>query len=168
MTRFYSTALGARDRRGFSSGNARIDRYFANGLGQDVRRNYAACYVLVERSDEKIVGFYTLSSSGVPLLEVPPDLAGKLPRYPTVPAVLIGWLARDKAYAGEGVGGLLLFDAFARICASPIGAHAIIVDAIDDAAAAFYRKYLFKPFANKPDSLFLPLTTARRLIEADQ
>ncbi|UZX10318.1 hypothetical protein OGR47_10250 [Methylocystis sp. MJC1] len=44
----------------------------------------------------------------------------------------------------------------------------MIVDAIDDAAAAFYRKHLFEPFANTSNSLFLPLATTRRLIEADQ
>ncbi|MBI3274374.1 MAG: hypothetical protein HYZ60_00080, partial [Methylocystis sp.] len=70
-----------------------------------------------------------------------------------------------EAVEGQGVGAMLLYDAIARICASPIGAHAIFADAIDDAAAAFYRKHLFTPFAAKPKNLFLPLATARRLID---
>ncbi len=99
MSRFYSQALGARDRSAFASGNDKIDAYFRTVVGQDVKRNYAACYVLVETNSEKLAGFYTLSSSNIPLTEIPSDIARKLPRYPTVPAVLIGWLARDMAFA---------------------------------------------------------------------
>lgn len=165
MSRFYSQALGNQDRASFASGNEKIDHYFRAVVGQDVKRNYAACHVLVEAESEKLAGFYTLSASNIPLTEIPTDIARKLPRYPSVPAVLIGWLARDVAFARQGVGAMLLYDAIARISASPIGAHAIFADAIDDAAAAFYRKHLFTPFATKPMSLFLPLATARRLIE---
>ncbi|MBI1867526.1 MAG: GNAT family N-acetyltransferase [Methylocystis sp.] len=165
MSRFYSQALGARDRSKFASGNEKIDHYFRAVVSQDVKRNYAACYILTETESEKLAGFYTLSASNIPLAEIPSEMAGNLPRYPTVPAVLIGWLARDVAFEGQGVGAMLLYDAIARICASPIGAHAIFADAIDDAAAAFYRKHLFTPFAAKPKNLFLPLATARRLID---
>ncbi len=164
MTRFYSTELGKRDRSGFSSGNEKIDRYFLRVLGQDIKRNYATCFVIVERGSEKIAGFYTLSSCGIPLTEVPEELARKLPRYPSVPAVLIGWLARDRAFAGEGVGALLLQDAFARLCQSPVGAYAIFADAIDEKAAAFYRTFGFISFAGRLSTLFLPLATIRALI----
>jgi ribosomal protein S18 acetylase RimI-like enzyme len=165
VSRFFSQALGLRDRSAFASGNEKIDHYFRAVVSQDVKRNYAACYALVETKNEKLAGFYTLSSSNIPLTEIPSELARKLPRYPSVPAVLIGWLARDLAFEGQGIGAMLLYDAIARIGASPVGAHAIFADAIDDAAAAFYRKHLFTPFATKPMSLFLPLATARRLID---
>lgn len=165
MSRFYSQALGTRDRSAFASGDEKIDHYFRAVVSQDVKRNYAACYILAETESKKLAGFYTLSASNIPLTEIPSGIARKLPRYPTVPAVLIGWLARDIAFEGQGVGAMLLYDAIARICASPVGAHAIFADAIDDAAAAFYRKHLFTPFATKPKSLFLPLATARRLID---
>jgi len=165
VSRFYSQALGTRDRSAFSSGNDKIDHYFCAVVGQDVKRNYAACYVLVDTNSEKLAGFYTLSSSNIPLTEIPSDIARKLPRYPTVPAVLIGWLARNMAFAGQGVGAMLLHDAIARIGASPVGAHAIFADAIDEAAVDFYREHLFTPFATKPMSLFLPLAPARRLID---
>lgn len=165
MSRFYSQALGKQDRASFASGNEKIDHYFRAVVRQDVKRNYAACYLLVETESKKLAGFYTLSASNIPLTEIPSDIARKLPRYPSVPAVLIGWLARDIAFSGQGVGAMLLYDAVTRIRRSPIGAHAIFADAIDDAAAAFYRKHLFTPFATKPMSLFLPLATARQLID---
>lgn len=73
----------------------------------------------------------------MPLTDVPEALAKKLPRYPTVPAVLIGWLGRHRDYAGQGLGEALLFDAIKTVATAPIGAHATFADAIDDQAAAF-------------------------------
>ena len=160
MSRFVSEALAKHDRSAFASGNDKIDGYFRNVVSQDVRRGYAACYVLVETESGKLAGFYTLTSSNIPLDQIPPAMARKLPRYPTVPAVLIGWLARDVGFKGQNVGTMLLYDAFARIATSPVGVHAILVNAIDDEAEAFYRKNLFIPFAANARSLFLPVATA--------
>jgi hypothetical protein len=167
VTRFISEILGKHDRTGFASGNERIDRYFRETVSQDVKRSYAACYVLVERSTSKLAGFYTLSSHGVPLNEVAPALAKKLPRYPSVPAVLLGWLGRDMAFARASVGSLLLYDAISRVANSPIGAHAICADAIDEAAAIFYLKHQFQPLISRPQSLYLPMKTALALVDPD-
>jgi ribosomal protein S18 acetylase RimI-like enzyme len=160
VSRFVSEVLGKHDRAAFASGNDKIDAYFRNVVSQDVRRDYAACYVLVERDSRKLAGFYTLTSSSIPLDEIPAAMARKLPRYPRDPAVLIGWLARDVEFRGQNIGAMLLYDAFARIEKSPIAAHAIVVDAIDDEAMTFYKKHLFVPFAARPRSLFLPVATA--------
>lgn len=164
MTRFFSEALSKHERAGFASGNDRIDRYFRETVSQDVRRNYAACYVLVERDTDKVAGFYTLSAYSVPLNDVAPDLARQLPRYPSVPAVLIGWMGRDLALRGAGIGALLLYDAIGRVAKAPIGAHAICADAIDDDSAAFYRDHQFQPLVSRPNSLFLPMKTALTLV----
>ncbi len=164
MTRFYSATLRKHDRAAFSSGNERIDTYFRQTVSQDVKRGYAACYVLVEQAGGKIAGFYTLSSHTIPLTEVPPEMARELPRYPSVPAVLIGWLGRDIAFRGQHVGSMLLADAIARLAASPVGAHAICADAIDDAAAAFYATHRFQRFVSRPLSLYLPMKTATALV----
>jgi ribosomal protein S18 acetylase RimI-like enzyme len=164
VTQFFSEALSQHDRTKFVSGNDRIDLYFRNTVSQDVKRRYAACYVLVESQSSRIAGFYTLSSSGIPLTEVPPDLAKKLPRYPTVPAILIGWLGRDTHFRGRDIGPRLLYDAIARIATSPVGAHAIFADAIDEAAEKFYRRHQFVHFNSRPRTLFLPVATALQLL----
>ncbi len=164
MTRFVSEALGVHDRSAFASGNARIDRYFQETVTQDVKRRYAACYVLVERDTGRLAGFYTLSSHGIPLTDLPPEMGKKLPRYPSVPAALIGWLGRDLNFRGQEIGALLLFDAIARLAASPAGVHAICADAIDDAAAAFYKRHQFTAFESRPLGFFLPMKTAVSLI----
>ena len=169
MSRYVSEALSkAHDRSRFSSGNARIDAFFQTAVSQDVKRRYAVCYVLCERAGGRIAGFYTLSSSHIPLAEVPPDLAAKLPRYPSVPAVLIGWLARDAAFAGGKIGEMLLYDAIARVASAPIGAHAVFAEAVDEAAASFYRAHDFTPLLGRPLCLFLPMATAVKLAGAQR
>ena len=163
MSRFFSEALGKRDRSRFSSGNDRIDAYFRTAVSQDVKRRYAACYVLIETETGRLAGFYTLSSSNIPLTAIPPDLARKLPRYPTVPAILIGWLGRDLFFRGQSVGDMLLHDAIYRVVASPAGVHALTTDAIDEAAADFYLRRGFIATVGQPLSLYLPLATALQL-----
>lgn len=151
-------------RSDFACGNDRIDNYFRETVAQDVKRKYAACFVAREIATDRVAGFYTLSSSNVPLSDVPEALAGKLPRYPTVPAVLVGWLGRHRDYAGLGLGEALLFDAIKTLAAAPIGAHAIFADAIDDKAAAFYAAFGFTPLMRRPRTLYLPVATALGLL----
>lgn len=152
------------DRSGFVCGNDRIDTYFRQTVSQDVKRNYASCFVARELATDRVAGFYTLSSSNVPLTEVPADLAKKLPRYPSVPAVLIGWLARHIEFAGLGLGETLVFDAIRTVATAPIGAHAIFADAIDDRAFAFYISFGFTPLLTRSHTLYLPISTAKALI----
>ena len=154
----------AHKRADFTCGNERIDTYFRDTVSQDVKREYATCFVAREIATDRLGGFYTLSSSNVPLTDVPEPLAKKLPRYPTVPAVLIGRLGRHRDYAGQGLGEALLFDAIKTVATAPIGAHAIFADALDDSAAAFYAAFGFTPLVRRPRTLYLPVATALRLL----
>jgi ribosomal protein S18 acetylase RimI-like enzyme len=150
-------------RTDFTCGNHRIDHYFRETVSQDVERKYATCFIAKEIATDRVAGFYTLSSSNVPLTEVPETLAKRLPRYPTVSAVLIGRLGRHRDYAGQGLGEALLFDAIKTVATAPIGAHAIFADAIDDHAAAFYAEFGFTPLLRRPRTLYLPVATALSL-----
>jgi len=154
----------AHKRSDFTCGNDRIDLYFHETVSQDVKRKYAACFVARDLATNRVAGFYTLSSSNVPLNEVPEALAKKLPRYPTVPAVLIGWLGRHIDYTGQGLGEALLFDAIKTVAAAPIGAHAIFADAIDDKAAAFYAAFGFTSLVERQRVLYLPVVMALSLL----
>ena len=165
--RFIIEPLEKKHRRtDFSCGNDQIDTYFREVMSQDVKRKYATCLVAREIATDRVAGFYTLSSSNVPLNEVPEPLAKKLPRYPSVPAVLIGWLGRHSDYAGQGLGEALLFDAIKTVATSPIGAHAIFADAIGNKAASFYAAFGFTHLIERPRTLYLPVATALSLLSA--
>ncbi|HXW25251.1 MAG TPA: GNAT family N-acetyltransferase [Xanthobacteraceae bacterium] len=149
------------DRAAFSCGIDALDRYFRVQAGQDSRKRIASCFVLVA-ADGSAAGYYTLSATGIALVDLPPDLARKLPRYPLVPATLMGRLAVDHRQRGRGFGELLLFDAFSRTLRSEIASYAFVVDAKDDAARAFYEKYGFKRLPSADRRLFLPLAEIAR------
>ena len=104
--------------------------------------------------DETIGGYYTLSSTAIRLHDLPEEVARRLPRYPLVPATLIGRLAIDRRHHGQGWGSFLLLDALHRCTTSQIASFAIIVDAIDDAAQAFNRHHSFLPLPDSPHRLF--------------
>lgn len=146
------------DRSSFDSGAPALDRYFKEQVTQDVRRRVASCFVALTE-DQRIAGFYTLASASVPLTELTPEAIKKLPRYRAVPTVRMGRLAVDQAFKGQGLGGALLGDALTRAARSEIAAYALVVDAKDEPAAAFYRHHGFIALPETPLTLFLPLAT---------
>ncbi|MCA9243657.1 MAG: GNAT family N-acetyltransferase [Phycisphaerales bacterium] len=154
--------LSDHDRSEFDCGVDALNAYLARQVGQDRRRRMSFCFVAVEQATRRVAGYYTLSATGIELSDLPPDIQKRLPRYPSVPAVRIGRLAVDQRYRGQRLGGALLFDAIQRTVASDIAAFAVIVDAKDDIAAAFYSHFGFQPLTNKPLKLFLPIGEALR------
>jgi ribosomal protein S18 acetylase RimI-like enzyme len=146
------------DRSGFCCGTEALDRYFREPVTQDVRRRVTACYVSLEASGAKIAGYSTLAAAGVPLADIPQSLAKRLPRYPSVPVARLGRLAVDQAFRGRKLGSALLWDAIARSLRSEIAVFALVVDAKDDQAEAFYRHHGFVSFGSPPRQLVLPLT----------
>ncbi len=149
------------DRAAFNSASEPLNRYLREQVTQDIRRRVAACFVAL--ADEKrIAGYYTLASAGLLLADLPASTGKKLPRYPTVPAVRMGRLAVDQTFKGQGLGGALLADALDRSTRSEIAAFALMVDAKDEAAAAFYRHHGFMALSDSPLTLFLPLATVQR------
>lgn len=160
---FVTEPLGAHhDRASFSCGNERLDRYLVAQAGQDVRRKIANCFVACEPGVTVIAGYYTFSAASIALNELDDALQRRLPRYQQVPAALIGRLAVDRRYQSRELGSALLIDAAERAAHSDAAVYALLVDAKDEQAAAFYRKHEFIPFAGRPNSLFLPLATARK------
>ena len=150
----------AHDRAGFNSNSEPLNRYLREQVTQDIRRRVAACFVAL--ADEQcIAGYYTLASSSLLLSDLPASTGKKLPRYPTVPAVRMGRLAVDHAFKGQGLGGALLADALDRAARSEIAAFALMVDAKDETAAAFYQHHGFIALPDLPLTLFLPLATVQ-------
>jgi GNAT superfamily N-acetyltransferase len=145
--------LGAHERTGFSCGKTPLDDYFQRQVTQDARRRIATPFVML-MPDGAIGGFYTLSSTALRLSELPEELTKRLPRYPLVPAALIGRLAVDRRFHGQGWGSFLLVDALHRCAASDIASFAVVVDAIDEDARAFYLRASFLPLPDSPLRLF--------------
>jgi len=154
------------DRLAFSCGVDALDRYLQAQAGQDIRRHVANCFIASPANTNIVAGYYTFSAASVPIVDLPEQEAKRLPRYPVVPAALIGRLAIDRQYRKRGLGAVLLFDAIKRACRSEAAIFAVVVDAKDEDAAAFYQHHGFKAFVGRPRSLFLPVATAMKLLES--
>ena len=152
------------DRSAFESGVEPLDRYFRVQAGQDARKNLAAPFVLM-LPDGAIGGYYTLSATSVNLAELPAQVTRKLPRYPLVPATLLGRLAVDRRHQGKGYGRFLLADALFRSVRSEIASFAVIVDAKDENARRFYERESFLPFPDQPMKLFRPMADIEQLFK---
>jgi len=152
------------DRTKFDCGVSVLNDYLAKYAKQDVKRKASAVFVLVERAEPKcVIGFYTLCATSVALTELPEEVTRKLPRYPEIPAIQVGRLARDVNY--PGVGALLLSDAITRCVrvVSEIAASLIVVDSKGEAATRFYEKFGFISLPKLPDRMFLSMQTAEKL-----
>ena len=164
--RFRIEALAStHDRLSFSSGVEPLDRYLRELASQDIKRRVSNCFVALDESGA-IAGYYTFAATSLPLTELSAEEAKRLPRYALLPAGLIGRLAIDRRFQRQRLGGALIMDAVARAARADQANFALIVDAKDEAAVAFYEHLQFRRFASRPKSLFLPLATALQALHA--
>lgn len=132
------------DRKAFRCGSEPLERYFRERATQDEQRRLALCFVAVAEQDDAVAGFYTLAATSIALDGLPVERAKRLPRYPSVPAVLLGRLAVATHHQGKGLGGALVADALLRAARSEIVGHLMVVDAKDEAAKRFYAHFGFE------------------------
>jgi predicted GNAT family N-acyltransferase len=154
------------DRDGFSCGVRILDDYIQKQASQDFRKHAAVPFILTP-DGTTIAGYYTLSQYSIQLDAIPLELVRKLPRYPILPATLIGRLAVSLTFRGQGHGVTLLMDALYRSFRSSqeVASSGVIVDAKDSAAFSFYRKYGFLELPRIERRLFLPMRTIFELFD---
>jgi GNAT superfamily N-acetyltransferase len=147
------------DRSEFDCGKPALNEFLIRFATQYQKRNLARTYVLVEEGSSRVLAYYTLATSSIELEAIPPEHASRLPQHP-IPCVLLARLAVASSQHGKGVGARLLRDCFERclLLAQQIGIHAIVVDAIDEAAAQFYEHFDFVRFVKQQHKLILPLS----------
>ena len=148
------------DRAAFRCGEPALDDYIHRRARQDLRHRVATVFVALGQGPHVIAGYYTLSAASLDREHLPEAQARRLPHYP-VPAAIIGRLAVDENYQGKSLGRFLLFDALHRTlrASQSMAVHAVLVDAKNDAARAFYEKFAFRVLPGVPGRLFIPLGT---------
>lgn len=149
------------DRAGFDCGEPALNQFLQRLARQQATRDFSKTYVACAPDASQILGFYAISSGSIDFAHWPPTL--RLPRYP-VPVARLGRLAVDVRAQGQGIGAVLLSHAvsLAVMLAEHIGLYALVVDAKDDAVAAFYLRHGFARFPDRPLTLFLTLDVARQ------
>lgn len=157
------TRLHTRDR--FINQHGSLQNYIRSIARQDVDRDLARCFVLVD-DDKVIKGYYTLNNLSIPSSHWDATFRTKYKlTYQAIPCTLIGRLAMDSTMQGKGYGKILLIDSLKRAydVSKTIASFAVVVVSIDQAAKDFYKKYEFHELMDT-DRLYLPMKTIHSLM----
>jgi predicted N-acetyltransferase YhbS len=128
----------------------------SKAMENDTARTYVVC-----RGTRKVIGYMSLAAGSVERNAATPSLRRNTPN--PIPVIILARLAVDKTEAGQGLGRALVRESMKRsVSASKIiGARALLVHALDDKVADFYKKLGFTPFSEEPNTLFIPMKTIR-------
>lgn len=148
------------DTEGFRCGDEALDNWFRRIAKQHIRKGISRTYVAVMPEEPtQVLGFYSLTVGEAETGDLPPSIAKSLPRK--IPIVLLGRLGVAASEQGNGIGKILLVDAFHRTVrvASEVGISAVLVEAKNQDAASFYEHFGFQPMPDSPHRLVLPVKT---------
>ena len=120
-------------------------------------------YVLVDHGGH-VVGYFAIAPHVLQRHEAPSDIGRGAPQQ--IPAILLAKLALDVSLHGQGLGAELLVAALDTVvdAARRAGGRLVVVDAIDEHAAEFYRRHDFRPLPQRPDRLVMKLSTAAKAL----
>ncbi len=152
------------DVRAFDSGNAELDGWLQrHGLAAQ-QMDSARTFLLLRGG--RILGYFSLTMGSVRREEAPRRLVRGLPGYP-VGMVLLARLATDLAERGRGWGALLLAEALRKAVTAgdAVAARLVVVDAIDEQAASFYRHHGFVPAPDHPLRLYRRMSDIRASLQ---
>ena len=155
------------EREIFDCGEPPLNEFLRKYARQNQTKGLGRTYVAVPEGENRVVGYYTLAAGSVAFREVPDTLRRRLPRYP-LPVAHLGRLATCQSVRGHGLGEALLFDALERTLrvADEMGIVAVEVWAKSELARSFYAKYGWEALLDDPLHLYLPLATARQVVES--
>jgi GNAT superfamily N-acetyltransferase len=150
----------------FDCGQPSLDRWLRAYAGQSQRRDVARTFVAAN-AELRVAGYYTLVAGQVEHAAASPPVRAGASRHFPIPICVIARLAVDRSWQGLGLGSDLLRDGLRRTLAAgeQIGIRAVLVDAIDRDAAAFYRQYGFESVLENGTTLMAPMSALRHWIK---
>jgi len=154
-------------RSSFCCGEESLDSYIRQQASQDLKKRVSTVFVLTNDPEMNVLAYYTLSSYTVNVTALEDSFAKRLPRYPLLPATLLGRLAVDNHQKGQGFGELLLIDALKKSLdtSKQVASLSVIADALNERALSFYVKYGFRQFNQEPMKLYLPMRSIEELCQ---
>lgn len=154
----------AHDPSTLDSGKPGLDDWLRKSARDSDGRNLTRTYVW-HRGDGVVVAYYTLMPYFIERETLTKKKARGLPER--IPCYLIARLVLDQQLQGQRLGSQLLASALMRAArgAKDLGGRYVVVDAIDEIAASFYRHEGFEPIDGRPDRLVLPTKSLDRYLE---
>jgi GNAT superfamily N-acetyltransferase len=144
------------NRSSFDCGEPELNTFLKEHATQYIKRGLCSVQVLLD--GDLIIGYYTLSPFLIEPTELPIEVMMKYPRHP-IPCWLLGRFAIDKRYQKQGLGEMLLIEVFKKVLdlSQDAGGYCIFVNAKNEVAKNFYKKFGFASFKDNDLSLYLPL-----------
>lgn len=149
---------------GFSCGAEELDDWLRRHALIAQQTDSARTFVVARGA--RVAAYVSLTMGSVQRTDATRRLVRGLPAYP-VGMVLIARLAVDLAEQGAGLGTRLLADALrmAVIAGDAVAARLVVVDAIDERAAQFYRRHGFTTTLDHPLRLYRRMKDVRASLQ---
>ncbi len=146
----------------FACGRPSLDDWLRSRALKNQISGAFRTYIVCEKGE--VVAYYCLATGAVDSRQAPGKVRRNMPD--PIPAMVLGRLAVDTSLQGRGVGRALLKDAILRTlnAAEIAGIRCLLVHALDEQAAGFYRRNGFLDSPIDPLVLMLPLETARKAL----
>lgn len=167
MTWIFKPIDNSVNRDNFDCGVPELNDYLKKYAKQNHQKGIAKTFVAIpEDGKPNVAGYYSVSMSEIQRESMPKSYGKGLPRYP-VPAMRMGKLAVDSSMQGRKLGEALLMECLRRAIrlSQDVGIFAVVVDALNQEAKAFYSRYGFIALQSNSLSLFIPLKTVSKAME---
>jgi hypothetical protein len=151
----------------FCSGQDNLDNYLCKQVSQDIKKRVLSVFVLINEPDSRVLAYYTLSAYTVDITVLHEAFAKRLPRYPYLPAMLLGCLPVDNRQKGQRFGELMLLDELKSVinASTQVASLAVIAEPLDEQVVNFYIKYGFQQFNQSPMKLYIPMQSVEELVQ---
>ena len=153
-------------RADFSCGEERVDNFLQKTAARQQDQDHTRVCVACLDDQRNVIGFYALNSHGIGVQTLPEELRKKLPRYTQISAIYLSVVGVHAEHQGKGLGKFLMGHAFARCAdvADQIGAHFIVLDALNEHAAKLYRELGFVDLPGHEPRMLINMALVRKAI----
>jgi ribosomal protein S18 acetylase RimI-like enzyme len=155
------------NRMAFRCGVERVGNFLNNNATRQQDSDLTRVYVTCLDAAYDVVGYYALNAHTIDIATLPQAMAKKLPAYPTIAAIYLSMVGFHIDHQGKGGGRFLMSDAFRRSAdaANIIGAHVLVLDALNDRAAKLYRELGFVDLPDQAPRMIVAMKTIRKAVE---
>jgi ribosomal protein S18 acetylase RimI-like enzyme len=152
------------DRAAFSCGDERLDNFLRNTAARQHEEDLTRVHVACLDDSRTVIGYYALNSHFIDVTTLPDNARKRLPSYPTIPAIYLSKIGVQNEHQGSGLGRYLLKHAFERCVdvADLVGAHFIVLDALNERVAELYRRLGFVDLPDHKPRMIIKMSVVRK------